>query len=508
VLRRSGRLIPFLVLSLVFAGACADDTPVRQGPAASSLPAAVDASIRSGLKNLHDGLYAQAEDSFREAARAVPDDPAPPLFLAFSFWWRMIQDRSDRTLDEVFLAAAERTVATGERRLEAAPGDVRILTCIGTVHVLRSQVEAIRRNIFKAAQEARRGRRSLDAVLQIDPSNRDALFGMGAYNYYTEKLPGFARSLLFMSKGDAALGLEQLRTLAASDAYFSTDARLLLALICGSRDERCYNDALGQLQAALAANPGSPLLLGSMAEIRMRLGYYAEAVRAFEEALASATGESAERVRQRRLLKLYLAEALAADWRLARASELLQAVGDSATLPVRDRQLVERLATEIAQKGGALVTAGSAPVTGDHPIDTAGANTPPAVRLSDRVHEALAALNRGSDSEALALLAATAEAYPGDPLPRFLIGRVNFDRGRFSEAERMFAEARARSTGPPPWMDGWIELYRGMIQRTLGRRDAARAHFQAASEVRHFRSAERGILELQEGVPPHSRCRP
>ena len=508
MLQRSGRLIPCLTLSLVLAGVSAHETAAPKGQVASSLPAGVEAILRSGLKSLHEGLYGRAEDSFREAARAVPEDPAPPLFLAFAFWWRMIQDRNDRALDDVFLAAAERTVALGEHRLEATPEDVRILTCVGTVHILRSQVEGIRRNIFKAAQEARRGRKALDAVLEIDPTNRDALFGLGAYNYYTTKLPGLARGLLFMSKGDAALGLEQLRTLAAADAYFSTDARLLLALICGSRDERCYTDALGQLQAALAADPGSPLLLGSLGEIKMRLGYYAEAASAFEEAFASATGESAERAEQRRVLKLYLAEALAADWRLARAGELLQSVGDSATLPARERQLFERLAAEIAQKEGGQTTSRAAPASGNRPIDLSAAGPPSAARLPDRMREALAALDRGSDSEALALLAGAADAFPADPLPSFLMARVNFGRGRFSEADRGFAEARARSTNPPPWMEGWIELYRGMIQKALGRRETARGHFQAASDVRHFRSAERGLLELQEGVPPHGRCRP
>jgi hypothetical protein len=70
------------------------------------------------------------------------------------------------------------------------------------------------------------------------------------------------------------------------------------------------------------------------------------------------------------------------------------------------------------------------------------------------------------------------------------------------------AAAFERVEDPPSWMSGWIALYRGLSAKALGRRQAARSHFQAASEVRHFRSVDRAILELQEGVPPHGRCAP
>src|SRR5262245_22570902 len=207
---------------------------------ASTLPAVADGLIRTGLKDLHDGLYDKAEESFRAAARVAPGDPAPALFVAFSYWWRLIQDRSDRTRDDGFLTAAAESIDLGERGLTTIPDDVRLLTCVGTAHILRSQVEGLRRNLFRAGQEAKRGRKLLNRALEIDPSVTDPLFGLGAYNYFTERIPGLARGLMFMAKGDAALGLDQLKTAARSGGYFSTDARLLLAIICGSKDEQCY----------------------------------------------------------------------------------------------------------------------------------------------------------------------------------------------------------------------------------------------------------------------------
>jgi tetratricopeptide (TPR) repeat protein len=484
VQRSSGRRIFLVPFAGVLAAAITCATAVSGPPPPSPLASAVDGPIRLGLKDLHDGLYGRAEENFRAAARAAPGDPAPALFIAFTYWWRILQDRSDRTLDEPFLGAAEEAIGAGERRLETEPRDLRVLAWVGTAHILRSQVEGMRRNFFKASQEARRGRKRLQAALAIDPTFQDALFGLGAYNYYTEKIPGIARGLLFMPRGDADLGLRQLKTAASSDAYFSTDARLLLALICGSRDEQCYGDALAHLDAALQRNPGSPLVLGSIGGLKMRLGHYDEAIRALEAALAAAAGDGSERVAQRRILRLYLAEALAADWRLDRALEALKAVGDGATLPASERRVFNHVAEELAQKGRRIGP---------------GAGV---------VASALTAHDRGRDSEALAILDAASEASPADPLPRFLLGRLRFEQGHFTEAERQLAYARERAQDPPPWMAGWLELYRGLAQDALGHPDAARAHFRAASEIKRFRSAERGLLELQKDDPPRRRCRP
>ncbi len=190
MLRFPGRSTVVLVAALSLAGAMTVASAAPESPAASSLPPPADAFVRSGLKDLHEGLYARAEDSFRQAARAAPGDPAPDLFIAFTFWWRMIQDRSDRTLDEAFLRAAGHVVESGGVKLDTTPDDVRLLTCVGTAHILRSQVEGLRRNFFRAAQEARRGKKMLEAALQIDPSQRDALFGLGAYNYYDLRQQG------------------------------------------------------------------------------------------------------------------------------------------------------------------------------------------------------------------------------------------------------------------------------------------------------------------------------
>ena len=481
----SPRARPLAAVVLVLLAAPA---PAR----AAAVPSDASGLIRSGLQELHDGRYEKAEATLRAAARAAPGDPVPQMFIAFTYWWRTLEDRGDRSRDAAFLSAVDKAVADGDLLLKTDPQDRRVLVAVGTVHILRSQVEAMRRNFFKAGQEARRGKKNLEAALALDPGNADALFGLGAYNYYTEKIPGLARGLLFMPKGDAELGLSQLKTLAASNAYFSADARLLLALICAHRDERCYGDAMAHLQEALKKSPDSPLVRGTLAGLEMRLGEYASAAQHLEAALALAAGPGEDRLRQRRTLRVYLADALVSDWRMDRAEETLRKVGDPSTLPVRERQVVDRLKPEIAARRG----------------EAEGAPRSSGRTLSSFVRAALRAQEAGRDAEARGLLAAAARAFPGSPLPWFLSGRLEFLAGRHAEAEAALTSALERATDPPPWMSGWTRLYQGLSEKALGRRLAARARFQEASEVRHFRSVDRAFLELQEGVPPHGRCAP
>jgi len=175
-----------------------------------------------------------------------------------------------------------------------------------------------------------------------------------------------------------------------------------------------------------------------------------------------------------------------------RAEGTLRTVGDPATLPSRERQVVERLNVEIAAKRG----------------EAAGEPHSAGPSLSSLVTSALRAQDEGRDAEARRLLATATGSFPLSPLPLFLSGRLEFLAGRYAEAEAALAAALERAPDPPPWMSGWILLYRGLSEKALGRRLAARARFQAATEVRHFRSVDRAYLELQEGVPPHGRCAP
>ena len=476
-------------------------------------------SIDAGLRSLHQGLYEEAEAAFGRAIRTSPQDSETHLFLAFAHWWRTVFDETTGgSHDQAFDAAIDATLAAGERRLDRREGarDARAMAAIGTAHILRSHVEALRRHHMRAATEARRGRRLLLDALELEPDLTEALFPLGAFNYYADKVPAIVKGLrviLFLPGGDADLGLRQLRRVAGAADRFATDARLLLAAICGDRDEEAYEAAMDHLVAALEDNPGSPLILAPIAELDMRLGRHADAVRRYERALQGSTGGGVDRERQRTWLQTALTAALMADWRLEEASAALQAAALTAESDPSGslRKSAQRLRLDLALRRGAepawtayletsTVAEGTIPHATGTPAEAAG--------LEDAVAAALRAVREHRGADAITILQQAATAHPGHPLPPYLAGQILFQLGRYREAmERFGVVLGARST-LPPWMEGWAAYYRGMAFRAIGQERSASSDLRRASEVKRFRAADLAVLELRVRPAGNPGCTP
>ncbi|MGH9748293.1 MAG: tetratricopeptide repeat protein, partial [Candidatus Polarisedimenticolia bacterium] len=390
-------------------------------PPAPAAPPVPD-SISLGLEALHRGLNHRAEEAFRVAARDAPDDPEPAMLVALTYWWRLLQDRSDTALDAPFRAAVEETLTRAAKRLERSPGDPPAASALGTVRVLGFHLEAVRRNYRRAAQEARLGTRILEETLAAHPESPDAAFALGAYDYYADRIPTLARGLaafLRLPGGDRDRGLRLLRQVADSGSRLRTTARLLLAMVCGSPEEHCYADSEAHLRSALRDHPSSPLILASLGELSLRLGRHDEAAGHFSEALRAAAGEGAEPAGQRRTLRLFLAEARLEAWRLDESASILAGLkAEHADPEGRDARRLDRLAAELA------------------------------ARRKDAWAARVLELERaGRPGEAGMLLRREAAAHPGDPLRRMLLGRHLWHAGKVPEAVTELEAAAEGVTG-------------------------------------------------------------
>ena len=432
----------FAVSGVVFAGVPPD------------LPAPGHDDVTVGLVELHRGLYSSAEERFRSAAAAAPGDPGPLFLMSFSRWWRLLLERPKGSYDdEVFDQVIEATIREGKRKLEENPEDHHSMAAVGGAHMLRSYVEALRKNYFRGAKEARRGKRLLEEALEYEPSLDVALFPLGAFNYYADKVPLIVkgiRFLLFLPGGNDKLGLQQIGTVADSESPFRIDARLLLAQICGGDDELSYREAVEHLDRAIANIPDSPVILAAAGELQIRLGHFQVAEDLFAKALAAAHEDAPERERQRLRLRLAISEAAIADWRLD--------VGAARLLLV--------------------------------PYD-GSAMSPSLLRARGRLQRELDEKRSG-----------------GDWVLRFTEGLRLFNEGRYTEALASFVAAEAATESSPPWFEGGIALYSGIAERHLGEDRRAKELLRRAADVHRFRSADRARLELHGDRPGNPDCAP
>ncbi|HYV85183.1 MAG TPA: hypothetical protein VFB49_04660 [Patescibacteria group bacterium] len=437
--------------------------------------------MSEGLLALHQGDYSRAFEQFKRAVDAAPGDPGPLFFCVFSRWWQMIFADETPSHDTGAWTAFEQAydAATGAAgaRLESTPGDPSALTALGASEVLRAHLEAIAGSYFRAGGEARRGKKALRQALDRSPDLDEALFAMGALNYFADRVPLVVktiRPLLFLPGGDAPLGLSQVRHVAFGHGRLRIDGRLLLGMVCADHFQRAFKEALAHLEVARAETGDSPLIAAAIGDLQERLGEPDEAAATLGGAAERALGPGPERARQRRWLRLGQAEALTAGWRLDEADAALRAAQEE---PGSASSAMQRLDRRIREELAVKRTA--CPAGGD-----------------------------GDRTDPLGALGAAILADPAAPTPRLARGRLLYLAGRDQEALGDLAVAVDGSSDGPSWLQGWSQIYAGLAEARLGRAAAARDHFRAASAVRRFRSSDRGLLELGERGKDAALCAP
>src|SRR6185436_7077183 len=92
-----------------------------------------------------------------------------------------------------------------------------------------------------AAREAVRMREDLLAVREGDPGNREALFGLGLYDYYSDVLPRVAKVLRFLARmpgGDRDRGLRYIEEASEGAVLHEVEVRAQLYEIYAFYEDR------------------------------------------------------------------------------------------------------------------------------------------------------------------------------------------------------------------------------------------------------------------------------
>lgn len=487
-------------------------SPSRTPQAEDSPPA--DVALLEGLTELHQGRFSRGQWRFRSFLEAHPADPRGHLFLAFCEWWKLLQVGAEVPTPAMEYHLEE-AVRLAQAQADRAPEDPEALASLGTAYIFLAQHRAAEKRFFKAASAARRAKATLEKAALLRPDLVDSRFGLGAYNYYADKVSLLVkglRSMLFLPGGDSEKGLLQLNEVAERGRYFRTEAHLLLAIIYQGRHEQRYRAALDHLQAALELNPDSPIVLGSLGELQMRLGAYPESHAVLQRAIArcEVSGDR-EQALLGRILRILLADsldlslhnteamkeigsalpgpALHPDWR-----KRLLAVATRSALRVGDTESLEKifavLAVGPAERESLLRRHGS----------TAWIN--PALVRS--LAPALARLEEDRAEAALPVLEALISTRPEAPELLFHRGRLAFQLGRWAEARSWLARIPDSPLRTAPWVLGWKELFIGRCGWELGEIDAAKESYRRALEVDGFRGKDlaRELLG-PEGSHPH-----
>src|SRR5262245_34241017 len=171
---------------------------------APSVPvSSVPVGVTSGIEALRQGRFARAGEQFALVSREAPLAAEGPFFEAFLLWWRLLDRTAAEEAKPLRLTMEERLVETERRaRVNATATDPvtrdRALTFLGTALLLEAQSKVARGAHLSAASAARQGHQALSKVLDAHPDAPDALFAMGVYNYYADKVSALVKGLRFI----------------------------------------------------------------------------------------------------------------------------------------------------------------------------------------------------------------------------------------------------------------------------------------------------------------------
>jgi hypothetical protein len=210
-----------------------------------------DALRKEGFGALYNLDYAGAQARFREMAKAFPDHPAGPQFLAAALWLRTLNesrrlqaslyntegfykekdDKADPKAVAEFRELTRQAKALCEARLERNANDAEALYYLGAVEGLKAAWAAmVERSFMSALGNGSDSVKRHRQVVKLDPNFHDAKITIGMYDYVVGGLPLPVKIVAAVGgyRGSKKRGLATLEQVAREGVWAREDARVLL----------------------------------------------------------------------------------------------------------------------------------------------------------------------------------------------------------------------------------------------------------------------------------------
>jgi len=365
------------------------------------------------------------------------------------------------------------------------------------------------------------------AVRRLDPSCKDALFGLGLYDYFADILPRYLKLLrLFMGMpgGDRGRGFAAIEETAEAGDLHATEARIQLFEIY-SYWEPHPDRALQEIQKVRKRYPGWPLWgLKLVEQLKDRMGLYPEAARVARELLElGEKGHPNYGGTAASMARLALGEALLLDLRLSQARHQLllvpERVPQAPRVAARARLLAGRSLELAGDREAAKVFYRQAAGGGD-PEVARGAESLlhrsiPAneVRGAQWVARARRLEEAGRPQEALGLWRQAQAVWPESREAALHVAEDELLRGRPEAARTAIVSIAGEENLVPPWVKPWSRLLLGHLKDLEGSRAAAVEQYETVLDQPCGRSelaarAEEALRRPFSRETPREQIRP
>ena len=194
-----------------------------------------DEQISKGIDYVYKVQFDSANNVFQSLIQQDPKDPSGYFLTSMAEWWRIFINKEDFVNDDTYKNKVDKCIEVCDARLDENENNEMALFYKGGAIGYRGFLYSIRENWINATSDGREGLNLLKRCLEINPGNKDAVFGVGLYNYAYDlainKYPFLKAMLFFFPKGDKELGLSQLRDCSENAKFSKTEALFVLCRI-------------------------------------------------------------------------------------------------------------------------------------------------------------------------------------------------------------------------------------------------------------------------------------
>ena len=233
----------------------------------SETPHIRDENVILGIEHLYNSEFEKAEKIFYRVVEKHPKNPIGYFYLAMVTWSRLASGFWSKDVVKEYDKRINKAIAIARKRIENEETDSYVYFYLGGALGFKGRIRLMERRWIASFFLALEAVDALKTCLRINPNNRDVLFGLGIFDYYTARLSGALRfwTYLLIRKGDKVEGLRKLHIAADEAPYSSIEAKSLLAHIYLFLETRHQHKALPlaiELSERFPQNPRHHFLKG------------------------------------------------------------------------------------------------------------------------------------------------------------------------------------------------------------------------------------------------------
>lgn len=248
--------------------------------------------LEKGFRDMYELKFQDGRAKFLVYQKAHPEDPLGKAAEAASYLFEEfhskgvltsafflddnrflggIEGKPSENRNSAFLTANHQAHEMAKKSIKSNPRDTHGLLVLTISDGLESNYAAlIEKKQLAALSFMRQAESEANALLTIDPDEKDAYVALGMANYVIGCLPGYKKAFLWFGgvHGDRTRGMQQMKSAAEEGRYLKPFAKILLALAYEREHQSEHAHPL--LVALNAEFPSNPIFANELALIEKK----------------------------------------------------------------------------------------------------------------------------------------------------------------------------------------------------------------------------------------------